>query len=239
MSSPKTEFIVEDLISKIYQKRYSSGKLPPERELAELYNVSRYTIQKALKQLIGMGLLIPRQGNGVFINEKMSGNPLVFNSVTQVPYKDLKSQMLYLKKVPALPKLQRIFNLQDNEMVWEFCRIRIVNYQKTQIETGYIPCTLFPVMTSEVIEDSIQNFALEEGYRISHFMTNYSSTQLTREEADILNCRKNTPAFLIKSRGFLRDGSVFVSSEIIAINYECTYVVPFNKNIFHKRRRPG
>lgn len=147
--------------------------------------------------------------------------------------------MLYLKKVPALPKLQRIFNLQDNEMVWEFCRIRIVNYQKTQIETGYIPCTLFPVMTSEVIEDSIQNFALEEGYRISHFMTNYSSTQLTREEADILNCRKNTPAFLIKSRGFLRDGSVFVSSEIIAINYECTYVVPFNKNIFHKRRRPG
>lgn len=70
MSSPKTEFIVEDLISKIYQKRYSSGKLPPERELAELYNVSRYTIQKALKQLIGMGLLIPRQGNGVFINEK-------------------------------------------------------------------------------------------------------------------------------------------------------------------------
>ena len=118
MSSPKTEFIVEDLISKIYQKRYSSGKLPPERELAELYNVSRYTIQKALKQLIGMGLLIPRQGNGVFINEKMSGNPLVFNSVTQVPYKDLKSQMLYLKKVPALPKLQRIFNLQDNEMVW-------------------------------------------------------------------------------------------------------------------------
>lgn len=112
-----------------------------------------------------------------------------------------------------------------------------MNYQKTQMETGYLPCNLFPVINSEVVEDSIQNFAMEEGYRISHFMTNYSATQLTKEEAGILNCKRSTPAFLIKSRGFLRDGSVFVSSNIIAVNYECTYVVPFNKEVFHKRRK--
>ena len=58
MSSPKTEFVLEDLISKIYQKKYSDSRLPSERELASQYRVSRYTIQKVTKQLIDMGLLI-------------------------------------------------------------------------------------------------------------------------------------------------------------------------------------
>lgn len=237
MASPKSEFIIEDLISKIYQKKYSDSKLPPERELAAQYQVSRYTVQKALKQLVEMGLLISRQGDGVFINEKMRGNPMVYNSATLVPFKDLQSKMIHLKKIPATPKQQRIFNLKGPEPVWEFKRVRIMNYEKTQIETGYMPCSLFPVLTQEVVEDSVQYFAMEEGYRISHFMTNYSSAQLTKEEAELLNCKRNTPAFYIKSRGFLRDGSVFVSSKIIAVNYECTYVVPFNKEVFLKRRK--
>lgn len=237
MSSPKTEFIIEDLISKIFQNKYRNSKLPPERELAEQYHVSRHTIQKALKHLKEMMLLSSQQGNGVFVNEKMRGNPLVYNSMTLVPYTELQSQMISLKKLSASTEFQRIFNIPAESSVWEFKRVRITSYKKTQIETGYMPCTLFPMMTPEIIEDSIQNFAMEEGYRISHFMTNYSCTQLTREEAYLLNSRKNSPAFLIKSRGFLRDGSVFVSSKIIAIDYECTYVVPFNKHVFHKRRK--
>lgn len=236
MASPKTEFIVEDLISKIYQRRYSDSKLPPERELASQYHVSRYTIQKALKQLIEMGLLYSRQGGGVFVDEKMRGNPMVYNSATLVPYKDLCSQMIHLKKILAPIDQQRIFNLKEGDMVWGFKRIRIMDHRKTQIETGYMPCTLFPAMDKEVVEDSIQQYAIEEGYRISHFMTNYRAVQLTREEAELLHCKKSTPAVLIKSRGFLRDGSVFVSSKIVTVDYECTYVVPFNKEVFRKRR---
>ena len=184
MASPKAEFIVEELISKIYQKKYNDSRLPSERELAGQYHVSRYTIQKVMKQLIDMGLLISRQGSGIFVNEKMRGNPLVYNSATLVPYEDLQSQMIHLKKIPATPKQQKIFHLRETDMVWEFKRIRIM-----------------------------------------------------REDAELLNRKGNTPAFLIRSRGFLRGGAVFVSSRIIAVDYECTYVVPFNKGVFQKRRK--
>lgn len=237
MSSPKTDFVIEDLISKIFQNNYRNSKLPPERELAEQYNVSRHTIQKALKHLKEMMLLSSQQGNGVFVNENMRGNPMVYNSMTLVPYTEIQSQMISLEKKPASTEFQRIFNIPDNSYVWEFKRVRITSYKKTQIETGYLPCALFPSITPEIIEDSIQDFAMEEGYKISHFMTKYSCTQLSREEAELLNSRKNAPAFLIKSRGFLKDGSVFVSSKIVAIDYECTYVVPFNKHVFHRRRK--
>ncbi|SEA92856.1 transcriptional regulator, GntR family [Oribacterium sp. KHPX15] len=237
MSSPKTEFIIEDLISKIFQNQYRNSKLPTERELAAQYKVSRQTIQKTLKHLKEMMLLSSQQGNGFFVNENMRGNPMVYNSMTLVPYTEIESKVISLEKVAASTQLQRIFNISSECKIWEFKRVRITNYRKTQIETGYMPCNLFPSMSPEIIEDSIQNFAIEEGYKISHFMTKYSCTQLNKEEAILLNSKKNTPAFMISSRGFLRDGSVFVSSKIIAIDYECTYVVPFNKKVFVNRRK--
>ena len=43
----KREFIVQDLLSKIYQEEFSAGKLPNQRTLAQTYGVSRFTIQQA------------------------------------------------------------------------------------------------------------------------------------------------------------------------------------------------
>ena len=45
----KREFIVQDLLSKIYQEEFIEGKLPNQRELARNYGVSRFTIQQAIK----------------------------------------------------------------------------------------------------------------------------------------------------------------------------------------------
>ena len=60
-----------------------------------------------------------------------------------------------------------------------------------------MPCSLFPVMTSEIIEDSIQYFAMEEDCRTSHFMTNYSPTRLIREEAEGLNLACKIRRFMV------------------------------------------
>ena len=45
----KKEFVTQDLLSKIYQQPGDGPrKLPPERQLAEEYGVSRFTIRQAL-----------------------------------------------------------------------------------------------------------------------------------------------------------------------------------------------
>ena len=51
----KREFIIQDLLSKIYQEQYPDGKLPNQRALAKLYGVSRFTIQQAIKNLEEIG----------------------------------------------------------------------------------------------------------------------------------------------------------------------------------------
>lgn len=46
------------------------GKLPPERELAEVYNVGRAVIRDALVMLEVKGLVQSRQGSGIYITRK-------------------------------------------------------------------------------------------------------------------------------------------------------------------------
>ena len=62
----KYEFVVQDIISKISQKLISE-KLPTERELSESYNVSRFTIRKALEKLQSIGIIYIKSGSGIYI----------------------------------------------------------------------------------------------------------------------------------------------------------------------------
>lgn len=69
--------IVEQIRSKINSGEISPGqKLPSERELAAVFNVSRSTIREAIRALAFIGFLEVRQGEGTFIPKDMNRNLL-------------------------------------------------------------------------------------------------------------------------------------------------------------------
>src|SRR5918998_3820258 len=57
--------------------------LPPERELAEDFAVSRITVRKALDGLVGEGLITRRQGAGTFVNGRVEKNFSKLSSFTE------------------------------------------------------------------------------------------------------------------------------------------------------------
>lgn len=60
--------IGDNLITRIRSGEFeSTGRLPPERELAQGYEVGRNTIRDALVMLEVKGLVEPRQGSGIYI----------------------------------------------------------------------------------------------------------------------------------------------------------------------------
>jgi len=233
----KREFIAQDLISKIYQQQFPNNKLPTQRDLADEYGVSRYTIQEALKRLSDIGIIYTVQGDGIYIKENIRSNPLIYNSMTENSYEDIISKTIYLKKVSPSLDIQKTFGLKEDNLVWEFQRIRIVKYQITQLENSVLPCNIFPMLSEEDIEGSIQNYVQKRNYIISHYITNYKSTFISKDQSKLLNCKKGSPAMEITNRGILNDGTIYQYSKILALNYNCTYIIPFNKENYEQRQK--
>lgn len=233
----KREFIAQDMLSKIYQQQFPNNKLPTQRELASTYEVSRYTIQEALKRLTDIGIITSIHGDGIYIKENIRTNPLIYNSMTENSYEDIVSKTIYLKKIAPSLDIQRTFGIKSDDLVWEYQRIRIVKYQITQLETSVIPCYLFPNINEKDIEGSIQNYVQKQNYKISHYITNYKANTASKGEAELLNCKKGIPIMEITNRGILDDGSIYTFSKVLALEYSCTYIIPFNKENYEERQK--
>jgi len=236
----KKEFVTQDLLSKIYQQT-SSGprKLPPERQLAEEYGVSRSTIREALEKLVSIGVVRIVQGSGTWINEHARTNPLVYNSITEKRFDQIRYRMISLHKRRPDRAAQQIFGIDDESFIWHFCRLRYVDDAPVQLEISSMPVADFPDLNQQAIERSIQQYVLSKGLTISHMLTTYRAVSVNREQALILGCKKGSPAMHINNRGILEGGRVFEVSDIIDINYSCTYVIPYNHDNLTWRQNQG
>jgi DNA-binding transcriptional regulator YhcF (GntR family) len=63
--------VANALRAAILTKKFTAGdKLPSRIELAKTYNVAPMTVQNALRELREEGLIVSRQGSGVFVRER-------------------------------------------------------------------------------------------------------------------------------------------------------------------------
>src|SRR5947209_1698496 len=82
-------------------------KLPPERELSEMFGVSRSSIRDAIRSLELLGLVEPRQGVGTVVREISAEtliNPL---SNVLVRQRQLVSELLDVRKMLEPPLAAR------------------------------------------------------------------------------------------------------------------------------------
>lgn len=67
-----SDAIVEQLQGMILEGTFKPGeRLPPERELAERFGVSRPSLREAIQKLAAKGLLVSRQGGGNYVAETL------------------------------------------------------------------------------------------------------------------------------------------------------------------------
>ena len=75
---PRYQIIADELISDILAGKYPVGSMmPTEHELCERFDVSRYTVREALRQLREMGLVSMRRGSGTLVLSTTTGDAYV------------------------------------------------------------------------------------------------------------------------------------------------------------------
>lgn len=225
----KKEFITQDLLSKIYQHHQPPlQRLPPERQLAEEYGVSRFTVRQALEKLVSIGVIHIVQGSGIYVSPDARSNPLIYNSITEKRFDQMRYRMISLHKKLPDGDQQQAFAIGENDYIWQFCRLRYVDDRCTQIEISSLPAADFPDLNQRVIESSLQHYVTARGLRISHSLTRYEAIAVDKAQATLLGCKRGQPAMHIQHRGILEGGRIYVMSEVIDIHYACTYLIPFN-----------
>lgn len=86
---------LSDRLAELLRQRIASGelapeeRLPTEQRLADAHGVSRTVVREAVSQLKSMGLLVSRQGSGVFVAPRyraraLAFDPTVLNSIAGV-----------------------------------------------------------------------------------------------------------------------------------------------------------
>jgi GntR family transcriptional regulator of arabinose operon len=86
------------IVEQIEQGVFKSGELiPPERELAENLKISRYTVRRALQELVEEDILFRVQGSGTYVREKTNGLAKRVDSIGIVmPFCDAEIEMMLL-----------------------------------------------------------------------------------------------------------------------------------------------
>jgi len=91
----------------IAEKMKPGDMLPPERELAESFGVSRSSIRDAIRRLELVGMVEPRQGAGTVVRELSTGNLINPLTTALVQKRKLVVELLDVRKMLEPPLAAR------------------------------------------------------------------------------------------------------------------------------------
>ena len=131
---------VYEQVAKQIQTLISDGllkpgdKLPPERELAETFQVSRSSLRDAIRALEMLGLVEPRQGEGTVVRD-ISAEALVSPLASMLVHKrELVAELLDLRQMIEPPLAGRAANHASLEEMEHMENILV--RQKAKVDRG-------------------------------------------------------------------------------------------------------
>ncbi len=205
-------------VRQVIRARIVSGELRPGdriptiQELCNLYGVSRSPVVQALNVLSQEGLVVRRQGKGVFVAEpRIEHGPIQLLSFTEESTRrghTAASRTLALTRGPASPEVAAKLDLAPGESVVVLRRLRLADGTPMGIQTSYLPERLVPGL-ADVTEPIASLYAfLRDRYGIvpADATDTYVPILLDRETAALLGVRPAAPAFLVERLARDRQG---------------------------------
>jgi GntR family transcriptional regulator len=220
---------MRDIKEKILDNEYPGMKLPDERSLSEMYQVSRSSIKRALDVLVQQGIIFKKRGSGTFINPLYFKNRAMFRyegsnlGITDSFKFDGKKQSIKLlnyRVIPAPAEIQQDLFLEDNEYVYKIERLRLIDDQPFMIETGYIPIKILPTLSPKILESSIFNYLeTEKGKTVTRSYLTLTVEPSNQADRHLLDLKDTEPVGIMEGVFFLDDGTPFEVSNM-RIHYQ-------------------
>lgn len=179
--------------------------LPPERDLAEAYNVSRVTVRKALDGLVHARLLTRRQGAGTFVAARVEKNFATISSFTEDMLsrgRQPHSEWLSRSEGTVMPEEALALGLGPGSPVYRLSRIRYADGESMALEYATVPKDSLESL--DAIGDSLYD-ALGES-RPVRVLQRLRAVLFMPEQAELLGIEPGSAGLEIERRGFAASG---------------------------------
>jgi GntR family transcriptional regulator len=181
--------------------------IPPERELAQDFNVSRITVRKALDGLVAEGLLNRRQGAGTFVSgrvEKQFAKLTSFSEDMLSRGRMPSSEWLLKASGAVTPNEALMLSLSPGTPVYRFHRIRFADDAPMALEYATVLAACLPSVES--VESSLYEALEKSGNRPVRALQRLRAVLLTAEQAKLLKAQERDAGLLVERVGFHADG---------------------------------
>lgn len=185
----------------------AGGALPPERDLAADFAISRITVRKALDGLVSEGLLTRRQGAGTFVRRVVEKNFAKLTSFSEdIAGRGQQVSSHWLKKAEGIvsPEEALTLGLSPGTRVFRFYRIRYADDLPMAIEHSVI--SGFGLPGVEAVSDSLYAALESHGSRPVRALQRLRAVMFDEVQAGILAVETGSPGLFIERRGYLADG---------------------------------
>ena len=185
-------------------------QLPPERELAELADVSRVTVRKAVAELVNEGLVDQRRGAGSFIRaaaprlEQSLSTLISFTENMTARGKTSTSVTLSQGLFIPTPNETFMLGLNSGDKVARIRRLRSADGVPMAIETSALPADVLPA--PEQVDTSLYAVLRRHRRAPTRAVQRVTAVSLNAADAALLDKQPGEPVLQIDRTGYLSSG---------------------------------
>lgn len=223
---------IQDEMIAYFSKFEYYSPLPGERDLSNMFKVSRPTIRKALEKLEDENVIVRIQGKGTFyIGNKVpidysdsNNNGLGLSSILSSAGKFTKNRVL--KQAVEFPKsnVASYLNILETDLVFHLKRVRYVNDDLYSLADDYIPLKICPKLIDIDFTEHNLFRTLEE-----HDVTPYKEEKNIEirkadiQEATYLNLKENDPISITRITTYDKEGNIIQYATSKSDAYKSTF----------------
>ncbi len=189
-------------------------RLPSENELAEIYQISRNTAQRSIRQLVTRGVAYRIRGKGTFVSDKT----ITYSVTASLSYsaeiigmnKILQNKLIHIKEISAPPLIARKLNIGEGEPVYSIQRVRLVDDIPMSLQTSYLPKSMVPDLINKKFEEGSLFKTVKKEYRheIGVASEVLKSVLADAHEARLLDIKENDAVFLLERVTRTKNGEI-------------------------------
>ncbi|MCI9217212.1 GntR family transcriptional regulator [Lachnospiraceae bacterium 42-17] len=211
--------------SKITSGEWENGhRIEPERELCQLYNVSRITVRETLRLLEQEGLIVRQQGRGTYVRRKPIEQKLNKLYSLREHFKkegvENIAEIRSFERISANLFLSRALNIKLTDDVIKIVRVFYAAGTPYVLETNYLPAAYFRDITEKMVEmQGLYNSFSTLGISISKAVEQIKPILIDKSTAGILQVRTNDAAMFIDRTTYSQDVVIEFSRSIVRSDY--------------------